>query len=106
MTVTELIGFQTPKARLAAFGLIVSYLVFTTKFNINLLPSLSVYGRLGMNSPSIGLTRAFKFLLKGDLQAAWSMNWIIFIFIPIFVTIIIIDVHRLFQLSDTQAAKN
>ncbi len=80
----NLIGLQTPPARLfvvlggSLFLLIIPYNLLVS------MPSVSLFSNTGINSPSIGLTRAYWLLLHTRISDAWAMNPLIFLaIIPI-----------------------
>lgn len=76
----ETIGLSTARGRLIFF-VVLSVVVF-------LMPprwpvTFSVWQRLHVPSPSIGLTRAYRHLLHGDVRAAWQQNKLIFAVVAI-----------------------
>lgn len=71
----ETIGLQTPRGRWLFF-VIVSIFVFFAPYEI--LANLSVWQRLGVPSPSIGLTRTYQKILHLNFQEAWAGNRLIF----------------------------
>lgn len=56
------------------------------------LENLSLWKRIGWESaPSIGLTRAYRDVLHGDIQSAVEMNWIIFLILLIGLPLLAFD---------------
>lgn len=51
----------------------------------------------GCECPACGLTHAMSRLLHGDLTGAWQYNKMVFIVLPLMVTLIIINIKRLKQ---------
>lgn len=70
------IGLQTSASRVVFF-LTVPFLLFAYR-SIPGLPSLSIYHHLGLPAPSIGLTRSFWDITRGDVVSAWQRNKLIF----------------------------
>ncbi len=71
----EVIGLSTARGRLVFF-VVLSVIVF-------LMPprwpvTFSIWQWLHVPSPSIGLTRAYRLVLHGDIAAAWQQNKLIF----------------------------
>lgn len=89
------IGLQTPIARLAviAIGTLGLYIIsYSTLLG---LPTISVYSRLQIPSPSIGLTRAYWYLIHGQFANAWRMNKLIYIVALVLVGLVTKDVLSL-----------
>lgn len=87
----ETIGLQTARGRVLFFGL-VSFCVFLLP--ITVLKNFSIWQKVGVDSPSIGLTRAYHYVLHGDFSKAWEQNGLIFIVLLIGVPIIAKDVYN------------
>jgi hypothetical protein len=88
---TEVVGLQTARGRVLFFGF-ASFWIFLLP--ISVLKNFSIWQKLGIDSPSIGLTRAYHYVLHGDLVKAWEQNGLIFIILLIGVPIIIKDVYN------------
>lgn len=88
----ETIGLSSARGRIIFF-LIVSGAIFvwppTGPF------TLSVWQHLGVESPSIGLTRAYRRLLHGEFTQAWQQNKIIFIVVAVGIVVLAKDVIAL-----------
>ncbi|MDZ7744595.1 MAG: DUF2752 domain-containing protein [Candidatus Saccharibacteria bacterium] len=93
----NVVGLQTPAGRLVAFAAVTAFVYVTSVFRITWIPNLSLYKYLGINAPSIGLTRAFRLLINGDVSGAWQMNWLIFPVVAIVLGIVIIDITKLMR---------
>jgi len=80
----ELIGLQTPRARLFMFAL-GTFMIFLVPYNW--LANLSLWKRIGWDwAPSIGLTRAYWLVLHGDFAGAWGRNaWIYLVLLVLFI---------------------
>lgn len=98
--VIETIGLQTPRGRLLFFGT-ASVLVFCVPYR--LLEGLSLWQRLDIPSPSIGLTRAYRHVLHMDVAAAWQRNPLIFLVITIGAPILARDCYLLLRKGTRQA---
>jgi hypothetical protein len=95
--VLETISLRTARARLLSLSL-VSVLVFVLP--IRMLAHLSLWGHLGIHAPSIGLTRAYHYLLHGNIALASHQNPLIFVILLIGVPLIIKDMYTvLIQLN-------
>lgn len=93
--IVDTIGLSTPKGRLLFFG-IASSVIFVVPQS--LLGELSLWARLGFESaPSIGLTRAYQYVLHGDLAAAWLRNPLIFVVLAIGLPLLARDATRLMK---------
>ena len=75
--------------------MVVSIFVFFVRPSI--LPDLSIWHRLGIHSPSIGLTRAYRFVLHLHFTEAWRMNRLIFVVLAIGLPLLGKDVHTLLK---------
>lgn len=89
----EVIGLQSPRGRIIFFT-IASISIFLTPYR--LLSELSLWQRLGLDVPSVGLTRAYWHVLHLDVVAAWERNPLIFLVIAVGLPIIILDIYKLF----------
>lgn len=78
--ITEIIGLQTPRGRVICF-LAASAAIFVAPYDW--LAGLSLWQRLGIDAPSIGLTRAYWHILHLDPVAAWQRNRLIFVVLAI-----------------------
>ena len=90
---TEIIGLQTPRGRLLFFALISSA-IFVAPYDV--LAHLSLWQRLGIPSPSIGLTRAYWHILHLDFGAAWHRNRLIYPVLAIGLPLLARDAYRLY----------
>lgn len=89
----DIVALQSPIGRLV-FATIAITAIFFAKYSW--LENLSLYKRLGLAwVPSIGLTRAFWYLIHGELVAAWQRNWLIFPVLFVGLSILAVDVYRL-----------
>jgi hypothetical protein len=91
----EVIGLRSSRGRVVFFAAatIMIYLA-----PISLLAGLSLWQRLGIPSPSIGLTRAYHYFLHGDLHHAWQQNKIIYVILCLGLPIIIKDAYNTLKL--------
>jgi hypothetical protein len=90
--VVETVGLQTPRGRLLFFG-IVSTGIFLAPYSW--LSHLSLWQYIGVNSPSIGLTRAYWRLLHGDVAGAYERNPLIFVVLAVGVPLLVFDIIKL-----------
>lgn len=90
--VLETLGLSSARGRLIFFVLI-SLCVFVLPPKLPV--SFSVWQRMGEPAPSIGLTRAYRLVLHGDLSAAWQQNKLIYVVIVVGGAILIKDVMNL-----------
>ena len=88
----EIIGLSSPKGRLLFF-MLASIAIFSLPAKSSI--TLSVWKNLGIQAPSIGLTRAYRYLLHGDVQNAWLQNKLIFIVLFVGGIILVRDVIAL-----------
>lgn len=98
-SLSDLIGLQTPPARLAVFSSITLFLVVIPYHTLLSIPTVSVFARVGIHSPSIGLTRAYWYVLHGQFQNAWQMNKLIFLVVPIVLALVVRDLLMLIRKS-------
>ncbi len=87
----ETIGLQTSRGRLAFFT-VVSFIVFLLP--IKTLAGFSLWGKIGFDLPSIGLTRAYHYVLHGNFEQAWQQNGLVFIVLLIGLPLLIKDVYN------------
>lgn len=90
----ETIGLQTPRGRLLFFG-IVSGLMYVIPYSW--LAHLSLWQYIGVNSPSVGLTRAYWLLLHGSVTEAFVRNPLIFVVIALGLPLLCMDVFLLIK---------
>ncbi len=93
----NLIGLQTPASRLFVLGggsLLLALISYGTLVSI---PTISLYDRLGIPAPSIGLTRAYSQLLHGNLQAAWQTNPLVVAAAAAIAGIMITDIRQFWR---------
>jgi len=94
VSIIKFISLSQPKARVLFFGS-ATVVIFFLPFDI--LHNFSIWARLGIPSPSIGLTRAYWLLMHGRPTEAWQMNKLIFLVVLIILSIVISDaikIHR------------
>lgn len=91
------IGLQTPFSRIAAILSVTTFLYLIHYQSLLSIPTVSVYSRLNIPSPSIGLTRAYWYLIHGEFQSAWNMNKLIYFVAVVLATIVVVDVIRLIR---------
>lgn len=75
----NIIGMQTPWGRLVLFFGVTFFLYIVSYSTLLSAPTVSIYSRLHVPSPSIGLTRAYWLLIHGDYDGAWNVNKLIYI---------------------------
>jgi hypothetical protein len=88
--ILETLSLRSPRARLGFF-LICTVLIFFTPYSFLDRAKLSLYERMHIASPSIGLTRAYWKILHGDFMGAWHRNKLIYIVLPIILGIVVND---------------
>ncbi len=98
-TLWQLIGLQTPKSRLIVI-LFLHVALLAISYDFLEASRLSLYDRIGIPSPSIGLTRAYWFLLHGNLPAAIDKNTLILLAAPVIWTITILDILKIIKTPD------
>ena len=91
---SDMIGLQKPGPRLVMVLLLHCLLLIVTYKALE-GAGLSLFGRLDIPSPSIGLTRAYWLLLHGNINAAYAMNPLIFIVAPVIWALIFKDIYTL-----------
>lgn len=89
--IVEVIGLQTSRGRLVFFG-IVCFVVFLLPTHI--LANFSLWSKLDISAPSIGLTRAFHHVLHGNFEQAWQQNGLIFVVLLIGLPLLAKDVYN------------
>ena len=92
----ESISFSTSRGRVIFF-MSASLLIYVLP--ISVLAGFSLWSKLGVPSPSIGLTRAYHYILHGDFNAAWAQNNLIFVVLVIGLPIIAKDVYTVLKLK-------
>lgn len=92
----EIVGLSSPRGRLLFF-VVISAVIFLAppKWPI----SFSLWQHLGVPSPSIGLTRAYRLVLHGDFAAAWQQNKLIYAVIIIGGWLLAKDIFALIRTS-------
>lgn len=91
-TLWQTIGLQTPGGRLLFFA-VATLAIFLAPYDW--LAGLSLWQRLGIPSPSIGLTRAYWHLLHLDPGAAWQRNPLIYVVLAVGLPLLARDVYAL-----------
>lgn len=95
--VLNILGLQTPAARLFVILGASSVIYLIGYQSLISTPTLSVYSRLGIPSPSIGLTRAYWLLIHGDFAGAWQMNKLIIVVAPVVLGLVLFDLYKSFS---------
>jgi hypothetical protein len=90
----EIITLQTPRGRLMFF-LFASVLIYVAPYEV--LSRLSLWQAIGIDSPSIGLTRAYWYLLHGDFSAALERNKLILAVLAVGVPMLLLDMYKLIR---------
>lgn len=93
----NIIGLQTPEARILFFLLVTIVMLFISFEGLTNGPVLSIYSRLSIPSPSIGLTRAYWHFVHGNYQAAWQINHLIYLVVIIITIITALDVKTIIK---------
>lgn len=88
----ETVGLSSARGRIIFF-LIVSIGIFVWPPEGPF--TFSVWQHLGVESPSIGLTRAYRYILHGEFVQAWQQNKIIFIVVVVGSVVLAKDVIAL-----------
>lgn len=99
----SVVGLQTPAGRILFF-VAVTVGVFIVPFRW--LENLSLWKRLDIPSPSIGLTRAYWRLLHGDIVGTWQQNKLIFVVIMVGLIVLGRDIYTLIQYRRTLTHKD
>lgn len=92
----EIIGLSTSRGRLLFFAG-ASIIIFLLP--VRTLAGFSLWNRMDIPSPSIGLTRAYHYVLHGDFALAWQQNSLIFVVLIIGLPIIAKDVYTVLKLK-------
>lgn len=90
----EIVGLQTARGRLLFFA-IASLGIFLAPYDW--LAHLSLWQHLGIQAPSIGLTRAYWRLMHGDIFGAFERNPLIFIVLAIGLSLLALDIRKLIK---------
>lgn len=90
--ITESIGLQTSAGRLVFF-IIASVFIFFLPTST--LAEFSIWQKLNIPSPSIGLTRAYHHILHGNIDLAWQQNKLIFAVLLIGLPLLAKDVYNI-----------
>lgn len=88
----SLISLQTPVSRILVIVSITIFLFVIQYQTLLSLPTISVYSRLNFPLPSIGLTRAYWYLLHGQFNAAWEMNRLVYVVAVAIIGVLTVDV--------------
>jgi hypothetical protein len=99
-TLLEVIGLQTARGRLLFF-VVASVIIFILPTKV--LGGFSIWQRLDIPSPSIGLTRAYHYILHGDLERAWQQNSLIFVVLLIGLPLLTKDVYNVVKQLNTRS---
>lgn len=90
----EVIGLQTARGRLIFLGA-ASLIIYILP--IRVLAGLSLWEKLAIDAPSIGLTRAYHYILHGDIGRAWDQNIGIFLVLAVGIPLIAKDVYNVIK---------
>ena len=82
---------QDPVSRLLIIGTVTLTVALIDYNSLLKIPTLSVYSRLGIPSPSIGLTRAYWYLLHGKWLDAYNMNRLVYLVAAVLIVLVIVD---------------
>jgi hypothetical protein len=91
--ILEIITLRTARGRLF-FALFAHIILMIIPYAW--LQDLSLYKKIRVNSPSIGLTRAYWLILHGELIDAWQRNWMIFPVLAVGWSIVILDIYQIY----------
>jgi hypothetical protein len=90
---TEIITLSTPRGRVV-FTSVASLIILAVPFQW--LAGLSLWQRLGLDwAPSIGLTRAYWWLIHGRPHDAVTLNWLIIPVVGISVLLLAKDMRQI-----------
>jgi hypothetical protein len=103
--VLEFLGLQTPISRITIIGGITLALYLIDYRQLLKLPTISLYSLAKIPSPSIGLTRAYWYLIHGKFTDAYRMNRLIYIVAAVVIILAAIDLYRIIS-SPKKDAKN
>ncbi len=78
----ELVSFSTPRG-IVSFGMLTNAILLVVPYSWLERSHLSLYERMHIPSPSIGLTRAYWLLLHGHFSAAVQRNKLIVVVAPV-----------------------
>ncbi|MBC7581821.1 DUF2752 domain-containing protein [Aeromicrobium sp.] len=96
----EILSLSSPRGRLLAFSLATVAIYFS---HYHWLDHLSIWGHLGIPSPSIGLTRAYWLLIHGHPVASWHRNPLIYLVLAVGIPLLLMDM--LWLTNDRHRAK-
>lgn len=95
-SIRHYLGFltlSTPRQRVTAW-LLLTVGIFLS--DVRWFENLSLYKRVGLEwMPSIGLTRAYWYLVHGDFTAAWQMNKLIYAVVLLGGSLVLYDIWRI-----------
>lgn len=91
----NVIGLQTPVSRLTLISVITLCIYEISYQKLISLPALSLYSRLHIMSPSIGLTRAYWYLIHGQWSEAYNMNRLIYVVAVVIISILAVDSYKI-----------
>ncbi len=92
--IIEIISLQSPRGRIMFFVLASASICMVP---YSLLSGLSLWQRLGVDSPSIGLTRAYWQVMHFNFSAAWARNPLIFVVIGIGLPLLLLDARKIYK---------
>jgi Protein of unknown function (DUF2752) len=90
--IIDIVSLQTPRGRLLFF-VITTLAIYVAPYGW--LSNLSIWQRLGIPSPSIGLTRAYWKLLHADPGGAWERNKLIYLVLAVGIPLLLKDCYTL-----------
>jgi hypothetical protein len=89
----DCLSFNTPKARIINYSLIIFASIIISTENLKSFPKLSIWQNFGIPHYSEGLTRGFTRLFKGDLDGALFYNSLTLIVALILITLLLKDLY-------------
>lgn len=99
---SDIVCLRTAKARFIVFASI-SCLLYMLPYSLIERAKLSLYERMHIPAPSIGLTRAYWKLIHGDLAGAWHRNKLIYVVVGIIIGIMVADLVTLLKKKPSAA---
>jgi predicted PurR-regulated permease PerM len=94
--ILSILTLSKPEYRLGFFAA-ATLVIFVVPYEFLDRAKLSLYERMHIPSPSIGLTRAYWRVIHGDFRGAWERNKLIYLVLAVWVCIMIFDVYAVFS---------
>lgn len=92
----ELISLSSPRSRLT-FWFIITALILILPYDF--FANLSLWQKIGWEgAPSIGLTRSYWLILRGDFVGAWELNKLIYLVLVVGFIILASDTSKIIRL--------